>query len=129
MTETTDEAAIIAAERARRQAIMDDDVDALAAGMADSFHYAHINGMVEDRAAFLARIGARVVKTPHTRASDMTVQLRDGYALLTGRSYIEYDWTTHESRGVVETLFLAVWEKRDRQWKIAAYASTPLPSS
>ncbi|MDQ8757586.1 nuclear transport factor 2 family protein [Sphingosinicella sp. LHD-64] len=128
MTETTDEAQIIAAERARRQAIMDDDVDALAAGMADSFHYAHINGMVEDRATFLARIAAKVVKTPHTSASDMIVRLRDGYALLTGRSYIEYDWITHESRGVVETLFLSVWEKQDGKWKIAAYASTPLPS-
>lgn len=129
MTETTDEAAIIAAERARRQAIMDDDVDALAAGMADSFHYAHINGLVEDRAAFLERIAAKVVRTPHTSTSDLAVRLRDDYALLTGRSRIEYEWLTHESRGVVETLFLSVWEKQGGDWKISAYASTPLPSS
>jgi len=127
MTEITDEAAIIAAERARRDAIMRDDVDALAAGMADSFHYAHINGMIEDRAAFLARIQARVVKTPHTSAHDMIVRIRDGYALLTGVSHIDFEWTTHENKGRVETLFLSVWEKHGGDWKITAYASTPLP--
>jgi hypothetical protein len=123
-----DEAALIAAEQARRAAIVRDDADALEAGMADHFHYAHINGMVEDRAAFLARIRAGVVKTPRTEATDLKVTLRDGYALLTGKSYIEFAWTTHENSGFVETLFTAVWEKQSGAWKIAAYASTPLPT-
>lgn len=124
----TEEEALIAAEHARRAAIVRDDVDALAAGMADHFHYAHINGMVEDRDAFLARIGAKVVKTPRTEARDLKVVLRDGYALLTGKSFIEFAWTTHDNSGFVETLFTAVWEKHDGDWKIAAYASTPLPA-
>ena len=126
---TADEEAIIAAEHARRQALIDDDVDALAAGMGDHFHYAHINGLVEDRAAFLARIAAKAVKTHETAATDLAVELRGGYALLTGRSRIVYEWTTGDNKGVVETLFLAVWERRDDGWKIVAYASTPLPSA
>lgn len=128
MNEITDEAAIIAAERARREAIMCDDVDALADGMADCFHYAHINGMIEDRAAFLARLRAGVVRTPHTSAHNLTVRLRDGYALLTGVSHIDFEWTTHNNKGRVETLFTSVWEKHGDRWKIAAYASTPLPA-
>jgi ketosteroid isomerase-like protein len=124
----TDEEALIAAEYARRAAIVRDDADALEAGMADHFHYAHINGMVEDRAAFLMRIRAKVVRTPRTEATDLNVTLRDGYALLTGKSYIEFAWTTHENSGFVETLFTSVWEKHDGRWQISAYASTPLPA-
>jgi hypothetical protein len=120
---------LIAAEQARRDAITNDYPDALEAGMTDIFHYAHINGMVEDKAAFLTRIRAGVVKTHANRASDVRVQFRPGYALMTGRSRIEYEWTTHENKGVTETLFLAVWEKQGDDWKISAYASTPLPSA
>lgn len=127
--EMTDEAALIAAERARREALMNDDADALEAGMADIFHYAHINGLVEDRAAFLARIRAKVVKTHATSARDLVVRVRDGYAFLNGISRIEYEWLSGEAKGVIETLFLSVWEKHGGEWKIAAYASTPLPSA
>ncbi len=126
---TAETAAIIAAEHARRRALVEDDVDGLAAGMGDYFHYAHINGLVEDRATFLARIAAKAVKTHETQVTDLSVELREGYALLTGRSRIVYEWTTHESKGVTETLFLAVWERQGMDWKIVAYASTPLPSA
>lgn len=129
MSATADEAAIIAAEHARRQALVDDDVAALAEGMADQFHYAHINGLVEDRATFLARIAAKAVKTHETAATGLEVQVRGDYALLTGRSRIVYEWTSGDNKGVVETLFLGVWERRSDGWKISAYASTPLPSA
>ena len=122
-----DEEALIAAERARRVAIVNDDVDRLDALTADRFHYAHINGMVEDRSAYFARMRSGVVRTPATSARELTVQLREGYALLNGISYIEYDWQTKDAKGVIETLFLSVWEKQDGAWKIVAYASTPMP--
>lgn len=121
------ERALIAAEHARRAAIMRDDADALEAGMTDIFHYAHINGMIEDKAAFLARIRAGVVKTNFTEATELEVRMRRGYALISGRSRIDYEWTTVVNKGVTRTLFLGVWELHDGVWKIAAYASTPLP--
>lgn len=129
MTATADETAIITAEHARRQALVDDDVAALAAGMADHFHYAHINGLVEDRETFLKRIGAKAVKTHETAATGLQARVRGDYALLTGRSRIVYEWTSGDNKGVVETLFLGVWERQGGGWKISAYASTPLPSA
>jgi hypothetical protein len=124
-----DEEALIAAERARRAAIVRDDIEALEALTADRFHYAHINGMVEDRAAYFERMRSGVVRTPETSARDMVVQLREGYALLNGISRIAFDWQTRDAKGVIETLFLSVWEKHDGAWKIVAYASTPLPDT
>jgi hypothetical protein len=123
-----DEAALVAAEHDRRAAIVRNDIDAIEAMTADIFHYAHINGMVEDRDAYLSRLRAGLVRTPATSARDMRVRLRQGYALLDGISRIAFEWTAGEARGVIETLFLSVWEVQDGRWKIAAYASTPLPA-
>ena len=124
----SDEDALIAAEHARREALMRDDADALAAGMADTYHYAHINGLIEDREAFLARIRARLVKTHHTSTRDLRITFRPGYAIMTGASRIDYEWANGQAKGTVETLFTSVWEKRDGAWKISAYASTPQPA-
>jgi hypothetical protein len=123
----TSAATLIAAEHARRRAVETDDVDMLDAMTADIFHYAHINGLIEDRDTYLARIRALAVITRATDASDMTVELRPGYALLKGVSFMEYEWRDGSAKGRVDTLFLSVWEPHGDGWKISAYASTPLP--
>lgn len=118
---------LIAAEHARRDAMVRNDADALGAMLTERFHYAHINGLVDDRAQYLDRIRSGKVTIPHTSARDMKVDQREGYALLTGISIIGYDWVDGSARGEVETLFTAVWEPRPEGWRIAAYASTPMP--
>jgi hypothetical protein len=122
----TDERAIveqqlIAAEHARRDAITRGDLEAIEGGLADHFYYAHIGGLTEGREAFLERTAANLIR--FTAASDLAVEPRNGYALLTGKSHIETEDQT------LNTLFLSVWERADDGWKIAAYASTPLPTS
>lgn len=115
-----DAASLIEAEHARRRAIEAGDFAKVEAMTADHFHYAHVNGLVEDRQAYFARAG----KDPGTRifetyASELSAQLRDGYALLAGRSYIS------AVAGIFDTLFLSVWEPDADGWKIVAYSSTP----
>ena len=120
---------LIAAEHARRKAIMNDDVDALDAMTADSFTYAHINGLIEDRASYLGRLREKRVKIHDTQATDLSVTLRTGYALLTGISSMTFEWLTHVDAGEISTFFLAVWEPGEGRWKISAYASTPMPQA
>jgi len=112
---------ITAAENARREAIARGDIEALGACLADTFYYAHINGMVEERAAYLERVAANPGQIRATSARDLKVQPRKGYVLLHGKSRIETATVT------VETLFLSVWERASDGWRITAYASTPLP--
>lgn len=123
--EAHDARGLIAAEAIRRHAIMANNLGILENLTSDTFHYAHINGLVEDRAAYFKRMasaGGQIIKTS---ASDMHVTFRPGYALLNGRSHIEV-----APAGIaVDTLFLSVWEYRRGKWKITAYASTPLPTS
>lgn len=116
---------LIAAEQARRAAIVALDFDTLEAMTADWFHYAHISGLVETREEYFARSRSsrdaanRIVAT---RAWDLVPQIRKGYALLTGKSHIDVVALRFDS------LFLSVWEPGENGWMISAYASTPLPA-
>lgn len=120
-----EEERIIAAERARRRAIETGDVDALEAIVADPFHYAHITGMIEDRAAYFTRVRRNPRLITATSATQLRITLRPNHALMHGRSVIVVDPALGGRD--VETLFLAVWEPHGTTWKITAYASTPLP--
>ncbi len=119
---------LIAAEHARRAAIVALDLDVLEAMTADWFHYAHISGLVETREEYFARTRASIgspARIVATSAHDISVELRKGYALMTGKSHL--DTTTMK----FDSLFLSVWEPGENGWMIAAYASTPvhLPAS
>ena len=115
---------LIEAEHARRRAIERGDFEALETMTADHFHYAHINGLVESREDYFRRLrGDPTTTISSTSASDLSVTLREGYALLTGRSMIV------AGPGEFRTLFLSVWEPGGEGWKIVAYASTPLPEA
>ena len=119
----TMEQELIATEHARRDATMRGDVDAMTSYLADTFHYAHISGMVDNREQFVARSRANPKGITFTKARDLTVQFRKGYALLSGKSRLESAALSFDA------LFLSVWEKSEAGWKMTAYASTPMPKS
>ena len=127
MAEFTAES-LIAAEHARRAAIVALDIEALEAMTADHCHSAHVSGLVETREEYFARTRAsrgapaRIVATS---ARDIVAEMRQGYALLKGTSHIDTTLMNFDS------LFLSVWEPGVNGWMIVAYASTPveLPAS
>lgn len=113
---------LIATEHARRAAIVALDFDTLEAMTADHFHYAHISGLVETREQYFARMCTSIhaeTRIVATSARDLVVELRNGYALLSGKSLIDITTVKFDS------LFLAVWEPGENGWLIVAYASTP----
>lgn len=117
---------LIATEHARRAAIVALDLDALEAMTADHFHYAHISGLVETREEYFARTRASIdakVRIVATRSWDLEPELRNGYALLKGKSHIDVVTMKFDS------LFLSVWEPGENGWMIVAYASTPMPTA
>jgi hypothetical protein len=111
---------LFAAEHARREATIRGDVEAMTSYIADTFYYAHISGLVENREQFIARTVANPKGITFTSARDLAVQFRNGYALLTGKSRIDSPVLNFEA------LFLSVWEKGPAGWKMTAYASTPM---
>jgi hypothetical protein len=121
------EAALIAAETARRKAMTDGDAAAMDGFLADHFYYAHINGEVDDREGYLNRLRRATVKYLSSEMRDVNVVLRNGYAMLSGISKIDFENYARNTEGTVETLFLTVWESTPSGWRISAYSSTPLP--
>ena len=119
----TMEQELIATEHARRAATMRGDFDAMISFLGDTLHYAHISGFVENREQFVERTRANPKGITFTKASDLSVQFRKGYALLSGKSRLESPTFSFDA------LFLSVWEKGDDGWKMTAYASTPMPKS
>jgi hypothetical protein len=117
------EETIIDLEHARRAAFMRGDPDEIESFLADTFHYAHISGLIEDREEFMRRTRAGPGGISFTSARDMAVQERPGYALLTGVSRIESKVLTFDA------YFLGVWEPKGDTWRLSAYASTPLPKA
>src|SRR4051812_4012452 len=107
---------LIATEHARRAATMRGDLAAIESFMADTFHYAHISGLVESRQQYLSRTREHPNAIRFTSSSDLKVELHTGYALLTGKSRIESVNVSFES------WFLSVWERGEAGWKIRAYA-------
>lgn len=122
-----DEQSLLAAEHARRQAIERGEIGLLETMVAAPFHYAHITGLIEDRADYFRRMRADPHFIKATSAHDLVATMRPGYALLTGRSHIEIDLEL--PMPVTETHFLAVWEWQEGRWKILAYASSPLAAA
>jgi len=114
---------LFAAEHARRAAITRGDMAAIEGFLADTFYYAHISGLTEEREAYLTRTAANPGLIRSTSSSELAIHPRPGYVLMTGKSRIE---TVQMS---IDTLFLAVWERTAGGWKISAYASTPLPKA
>ena len=116
-----DAQSLLKTEHVRRQAIVDNDIKTLEHMTADHFYYAHISGLKENREEFFKRLNSGPPVITKTSASDLAVELRKDYALLTGQSFIAMGETMS-----FETLFLAVWEASEDGWKITAYSSTPL---
>ena len=114
---------LIATEHARRAATMRGDFEEMISFLADTLHYAHISGFVENREQFVERTRANPKGITFTKASDLSVQFRKGYALLSGKSRLE------SATFSFDALFLSVWEKGEAGWKMTAYASTPMPKS
>jgi len=122
----TDEAELIALEHARRRAIEACDFDRLAEIVGEPFHYAHITGLIEDRAGYFDRTRGNPGFIKATSAHDIEVTMRPGYALMHGRSYIAIDPALPDP--ITQTWFLSAWERQGGAWKIVAYASSPLPA-
>jgi uncharacterized protein (TIGR02246 family) len=118
--------AVLAAEDARRTAMMRSDAEALGALFTDDFTYVHYNGFREGRTPYLERMRAGNVRYVDVRRSDETVRFYGETALLECTMTMTFKLPDAEP-ATFSSLVLQVWVKIGGAWKIAAYASTLIP--
>ncbi len=108
-------AAIIAADAARLDAILSDDLS-----------YAHSNGVTEDKAAFIATLSSgRTVYKSFEYTRHRFIPVAPGVVLMTGRALIRAG--SAEQQNLLDLNFLAVWRQESGKWRFLAWQSARLP--
>ncbi|MCB2060538.1 MAG: nuclear transport factor 2 family protein [Novosphingobium sp.] len=119
------EAAVLAAEKARCDAMLANDNAALDALLDTRLHFAHATGAVDDKNAFLAKMAAgRIRYVAIGWSEERILELAPGVAMLNGRMN-----TDVEVEGVAKQLrnrVMTVWSRTDDAWRMVAFQSTPL---
>lgn len=108
-------AAILAADAARLDAILSDDL-----------HYAHSNGVVDTKSAFIESLTSRrsVYKSfEYTR--HRFIPVAPGIILMTGRALIRAG--SADTQNLLDLNFLAVWRQEGGRWRFLAWQSSRNP--
>ena len=118
-------AEILAAEKARCDAMLANDNAALDDVLDPRLHFAHATGAVDDKDAFLAKMAAgRIQYVALDWSEERVLELAPDAAMLTGRMN-----TDVKVEGVVKELrnrVITVWSRTGGAWRMVAFQSTPL---
>ena len=124
-TMTATEQELAAAQRARFDATIAGDQDALRRLMAEDITYFHSTGRIDTRASFLERLGP----TPSYRgfaSEDQLVRVSGDMGVVTAKVLL----TQRNAEGVEASHYsrcTSVWAKRDGRWQEILWQATRLP--
>lgn len=119
-------AAVLAAEHRRHQALLADDLAALAEVLADDLSITHTRGLTQNKAELLDYIRNEMRFTAVERASTQ-VRLYGDVAVMTGEVT---NVAVGRKRGdivEVRSQTLQVWHRSAAGWKMVALQATALP--
>lgn len=117
---------VMALEDQRFAAMLANDADALAPWLDDEVIYIHSSAVKDSKAAYLDSL-----RTGHLayhrfdRHYDQISSLGDDSFLVAGRIGISI--TLGGKPFELDNLFVAVWIKRDGNWRLISWQSTPVP--
>jgi ketosteroid isomerase-like protein len=127
LTETVESTPVLAMEDRRCAAINANDADALEALLTDDFVYIHGNGFAEGKAAYVDRMRSGDVRYQRLETRDVRARRHGGCVILDGA--VEFGYARSDGvSGVMRALFMATWVETAAGWRLAGYASTPLPA-
>jgi len=125
-----DEAAVLAAQKERLQAMVRSDVDTLTRLLADDLTYTHASGIADTKASLLAAITAGKLKYKSFDPGQPRVRIYGNTAILTGTATVQVDSTMPGvGPAPFQILFTDVYvRKADGRWQPVAWQSTrPAP--
>ncbi|MBJ7483107.1 MAG: nuclear transport factor 2 family protein [Brevundimonas sp.] len=119
------EQAVLAAERARCEAMLANDSQALDTILDGRLHFSHATGAVDDKAAYLAKMSTgRITYVSIDWSEDRVIPLAANAALLTGRmtSVVSVEGV----RKRLDNRVMSAWTNDQGRWRVVAFQSTPL---
>ena len=116
---------ILAAERRRCDAMIAGDPAGLGGLLSDDLQFHHATGVVDDKAAFLAKMAAgRIVYAAIAWSEERVTALGPDSALLTGRMTTDVRVEGTDKR--LNNRVMTVWARADGGWRLLAFQSTPI---
>jgi hypothetical protein len=118
-------AAIRTAEQARCAAMLANDGAALEALLDDRLQFHHASGTVDDKPAYIAKIGGgRIRYSGIAWAEERVTALAPDVALLTGKMVTDVQVDGVDKR--LNNRVITVWHHSDGGWCMVAFQSTPM---
>jgi hypothetical protein len=123
-----DEAAVLAAQRERLQAMVRGDLDALGRMLPDDLTYTHASGVADTKASLLESIKAGRLKYKAFDPGQPRVRIYGNTAVLTGTATVQVESATI-GPAPFQILFMDVYvRKADGRWQGVAWQSTRPPA-
>jgi len=123
------ERVLTARERARRDALVNDDMAALADLVTDDLVHAHTTGIVQDKAQLLGHAGQFLQFIEVARGPLKIRPLGPDAAVMTGTMANTVKRRDLDERVTVQAFVTQVWVQRDGAWRIASFHATRLPEA
>ncbi|HYN20532.1 MAG TPA: nuclear transport factor 2 family protein [Thermoanaerobaculia bacterium] len=121
----TPEEEVRSADARRIAAVVDGNVGALSALLADDLTYTHTTGQVENKEQFLAGLASGKLDYQSIQPSEVQVRVYGNSAVMTGRAEMKVNAQGKDLAFAIR--FTSVWVKGEGGWRMAAWQSTRLP--
>jgi len=118
-------AEVLAAEDARYQALLGPDLPTLERLFHERLSYAHSSGVRDTKDEYLAKIRDGYYDYRRIAHPVERVDVLGDTAVVVGR--MDADLLVDGTAKALDVLALAVWTSDGGDWRLLAYASTPIP--
>jgi uncharacterized protein (TIGR02246 family) len=119
---TSAEQAVRAADAARIQATVSNDLEALEKLLGDDLTYTHSSGVLESKAQVLGKLRSGATRYHTIVPSDVQVRIYGDTAVMTGRAAVNV--TVDGKTQDLLLQFTSVYVQRDGAWQFVAWQST-----
>jgi hypothetical protein len=120
------EQAVLDAEDRRYQAMIDADLETMDRLFADEVSYAHSSGIRDTKSEYFEKVRSGYYDYHSIDHPVERVEVLGDTAIVVGRMIA--DLSVEGTRKTIDNLALAVWARDGGEWRLLAYAPTPLPA-
>jgi ketosteroid isomerase-like protein len=118
--------AVLDAEDRRYRAMLEADLPTLDELCSDQLSYAHSSGVRDTKAEYLEKVRNGYYDYKRIDHPVERVEVVGDTAIVVGR--MTADLTVQGTPKTIDNLALAVWTRTGGEWRLLAYAPSPLPA-
>jgi ketosteroid isomerase-like protein len=116
------------ADERRLQALVDADVPALQALLADDVRYVHADGRVDTKYVLIAALESQGTDYLAAKARDVVARVYGDAGVVTGTAQLRVRRSGGREQKL-RTAYTAVYARHEGAWRLVVYQATPMPET